>query len=176
MRSDTPGLPVVLAALVGGLAVFVAGLLIAAELRSAVASPAAAATGSGCYTNWNDSTCASGYTAVSTGVWTLVGPLAAYESTALICAEAKSEVEPYGFQPISDTSKEATVRGHWVQNELCAICCASGGVVGGIGELPPIAGMGGSPSYNYAIAALLAVVAVVAFAAGGWYAKRRWLA
>jgi hypothetical protein len=49
------------------------------------------------------------------------------------------------------------------------------GPVGGIAELPPIAGMGGSPSHNYAIAAVLAFVADGAFAAGGWYARRRWL-
>jgi len=172
MRGDTSRLPLALAALVGGLALFVAGFIIAAEVRSADAG--AAATGGACYTNWNADTCAAGYTAVSTGVWTLVGPLAAYESTALICAEAKTEVEPYGFQPISDTSKEATVRGHLVQDEPCAVCCAGGATVGGIGELPPVAGMGGSSGYNYAIAAVLAVVAVVAFAAGGWYARRRW--
>ena len=47
--------------------------------------------------------------------------------------------------------------------------------VGDIAELPPIAGMGDSPGYNYAIAAVLAFVAVVAFAAGGWYARKRWL-
>ena len=38
-----------------------------------------------------------------------------------------------------------------------------------------MAGMGGSAAHNYAIAAVLAFVAVVAFAAGGWYARRRWL-
>jgi hypothetical protein len=53
-------------------------------------------------------------------------------------------------------------------------CYGSGASVGGIAELPPIASMGGSPGYNYAIAAVLALVAVVAFAAGGWYARRRW--
>jgi len=31
-----------------------------------------------------------------------------------------------------------------------------------------MAGIGGSPSHNYAVAATLALVAVVAFAAGGW--------
>jgi hypothetical protein len=34
--------------------------------------------------------------------------------------------------------------------------------------------MGGSPGYNYAIAAVLAVVAVVAFAVSVWHARRRW--
>ena len=48
--------------------------------------------------------------------------------------------------------------------------------VGGIADLPPMAGIDGSPAHNYAIAAVLAFVAVVAFAAGGWYARRRWLA
>jgi len=35
--------------------------------------------------------------------------------------------------------------------------------------------MGDSPVHNYAMAAVLAFVAVVALAAGGWYARRRWL-
>jgi len=39
MRSDTPRLPLVLAALVGGLALFVAGFVIALEVRSVVATP-----------------------------------------------------------------------------------------------------------------------------------------
>ena len=65
---------------------------------------------------------------------------------------------------------------HYVNLEPCAICCASGAAVGGIADLPPMAGIGGSAGYNYAVAAVLAFVAVVAFAAGGFYAKRRWLA
>ncbi len=39
MRSDTSRLPLVLAALVGGLALFVAGFVIALEVRSVVATP-----------------------------------------------------------------------------------------------------------------------------------------
>jgi hypothetical protein len=54
---------------------------------------------------------------------------------------------------------------------FCAVVTSS---VSGLGELPPIAGMGGSPGYNYAIAAVLAVVAVVAFAVSVWHARRRW--
>jgi hypothetical protein len=38
-----------------------------------------------------------------------------------------------------------------------------------------MAGIDGSPAHNYAIAVVLAFVAVAAFAAGGWYARRRWL-
>ncbi|MCJ7510113.1 MAG: hypothetical protein MUP14_04395, partial [Dehalococcoidia bacterium] len=72
MRSDTERLLLMVAALIGALALFVAGFFIAAEMRSAVASPAAATTGGGCYTNWNADTCAAGYTAVSTGLWTVV--------------------------------------------------------------------------------------------------------
>jgi hypothetical protein len=45
--------------------------------------------------------------------------------------------------------------------------------VGGVAELPPMAGIDGAPAHSYAIAAVLAFVAVVAFAAGGWYARRR---
>jgi ABC-type Fe3+-siderophore transport system permease subunit len=88
MRSDTPRFPIVLAAFVGGLALFVAGFFIAAEMRSAVASPAAAGTGGACYTNWNADTCAAGYTAVSTGVWAGVIHGDTHYST-LICAEEK---------------------------------------------------------------------------------------
>jgi hypothetical protein len=59
---------------------------------------------------------------------------------------------------------------------LGAFCCAVvTSSVGGIRELPPIAAIGGSPSYNYAVAAVLALVPVAALTAGAWYARRRWL-
>ena len=174
MRSDLNRLPLFLAVLVGGIAIFVAGFIIAAEMRSAVASPAAAATGGGCYTNWNGNGCAAGYTAVTTGewttVWTAVG--GSVPGGDIICAAPKTADQTDNY-PRATTAGDAT---HVINHEPCAIFCASvTSSVGGIGELPSIAGIGGSPSYNYAIAAVLAFVAVVAFAAGGWYARRRWL-
>lgn len=177
MRSDTTRLPLVLAALVGGMAVFLAGFIIAAEMRSAVASPAAAATGGACYTNWNADTCSPGYTAVETGVWTLLyyggggGSICAAEKVADV------DLNP-GIMAITnpDPVLPSNPDTHLVDREPCATCCAVvTSSVGGIGELPPIAGIGGSPAHNYAVAAALALVAAVAFAAGGWYARRRWL-
>jgi hypothetical protein len=52
-------------------------------------------------------------------------------------------------------------------------CYSSPIPVGGIGELPPMAGIGGSPSHNYAVAATLALAALLALTAGAWYARRR---
>ena len=170
MRSDAPRFPLVLAALVGGLALFVAGFIIAAEMRSAVASPAAAATGSGCYTNWNANTCSAGYTAVETGVWTSA-------MGHLICA-TKLPLNQDGGS-LSALASDTDYSDNWrtnLQDEPCATCCAvSTSAVGGIADLPPMAGIDGSPAHNYAIAVVLAFVAVAAFAAGGWYARRRWL-
>jgi hypothetical protein len=174
MRSDTSRLPLVLAALVGGLALFVAGFFIAAEMRSAAASPAAAVTASGCYTNWNANTCSPGYTAVETGVWTTAGDGAGV-AAGFICAAEKAQDSGYGYY-VNAITRYYPVLAHRMDQEPCATCCAvTTSSVGGIGELPPIAGIDGSPAHNYAIAAVLAFVAVVAFAAGGWYAKRRWL-
>jgi hypothetical protein len=176
MCSDASRLPLVLVAFIGGLALVLAGFLIAAEMRSATASPAAAVTGSGCYTNWNGNTCSAGYTAVETGVWTTVDVVlnVGQMGSGVVCAGPKTIDDGTDFLIFSDTSNGAD--SHHVENEPCATCCAVViSAVGGIGELPPMAGIGGSPSYNYAIAALLAFVAVVAFAAGGWYARRRWL-
>lgn len=175
MRSDTSRLPLVLAAFIGGLALFVAGFFIAAEMRSATASPAAASTGGACYTNWNANTCAAGYTAVSTGEWThQIGYIGGYlASGGVVCASPKTEGPSgsYAFASSTDSGY-----GHIVSHEPCATCCAvTASAVGGIANLPPMAGIDGSSGYNYAIAALLAFVAVVAFAAGGWYARRRWL-
>lgn len=170
-------LTLVVATLIGGLALFVAGFIIAAEMRSVAASPTAATTGGGCYTNWNADTCAAGYTAVETGEWTTVVTSRSPDlyshisgGTALICATPK----PQNDSGVYFTSEVARDFSHTVSHEPCAICCTSGGAaVGGIGELPPMAGIGGSPSHNYAVAATLALVAVVAFAAGGWYARQR---
>ena len=57
--------------------------------------------------------------------------------------------------------------------ELGTDPCSFDGPVGGMAELPPIAGIDGWPAHNYAIAAALAFVAVVALTAGAWYARRR---
>lgn len=60
---------------------------------------------------------------------------------------------------------------------LGSVCGSDGsaGPAGGIAELPNVAQSPDSSTGNYAIAGVLALVAVVAFAAGGWYARRRWL-
>jgi hypothetical protein len=165
----------VVATLIGGLALFVAGFIIAAEMRSVAASPTAASTGGGCYTNWNGDTCAAGYTAVETGEWTTVVTSRSPDlyshisgGTALICATPKAQND----SGVYFTSEVARDFSHTVSHEPCAICCASGAVVGGIGELPSVAATGDPLPRNQVIIA--AVTALVAFAAGGWYARRRW--
>jgi len=45
--------------------------------------------------------------------------------------------------------------------------------VGGIAVFPDI-GLSDSAGHNYLVLAMLAFVAVAAFAAGGWYARKRW--
>jgi len=167
------------AALIGGLALFVAGFIIAAEMRSVAASPTAATTGGGCYTNWNGDTCASGYTAVETGLWTTIyayrgGDMYGYPpgGIAFICASPKPENNSSSIMLLSADQQSGET--HGVSHEPCAICCASGGAaVGGIGQLPNVAGTGDSLPRNQIIIA--AVTALVAFGAGGWYARRRWL-
>jgi len=163
----------VVATLIGGLALFVAGFIIAAEMRSVAASPTAASTGGGCYTNWSANTCAAGYTAVDTGVWYVIGMTGpeARDGIQLICAAPKDEEDT--AQPDFWADRRAGHSGsHEIVDEPCAICCASGGaVVGGIGQLPNVAGTGDPLPRNQIIIA--AVTALVAFGAGGWYAKRR---
>jgi hypothetical protein len=162
-----------IAALIGGLALFVAGFIIALEVRSTDASPAAATTGGACYTTWNGTTCAAGYTAVDTGEWTYVGTAigAPFE---LICAAPKTINSASQNSVTSDTAFNTdALHTHNVVNEPCAICCASGGAtVGGIGELPDVAGTGDGLARNHIIIA--AVTAMVAFGAGAFYARRRW--
>jgi hypothetical protein len=172
-----------IAALIGGLALFVAGFVIALEVRSVVAGPAAATNGGACYTNWNGNTCASGYTAVETGEWT--GALfwtehpmreEAITGGSVICADKTEDAAGLSFGFIADTanlwSTENVVRS--VSHEPCAICCASGvgGAVGGIGELPDVAATGDGLPRNPIIMA--AVTGAIAFGAGAWYARRRW--
>lgn len=50
---------------------------------------------------------------------------------------------------------------------------ANGAAVGGIAEMSDVAGTGDTLLRNHIIVA--AVTAPVAFAAGGWYARRRWV-
>jgi hypothetical protein len=155
----------VVATLIGGIALFVAGFIIAMEIRSVAASPTAASTGGGCYTNWNADTCAAGYTAVETGVWTVPNV-----SGGTTCAAEKMQNELGTGGMVLYTRWQSTV--HQMNLEPCAICCASGAVVGGIGQLPNVAGTGDSLPRNQIIIA--AVTAMAAFAVGGWYARRRW--
>jgi hypothetical protein len=169
-------------ALIGGLALFVAGFVIALEVRSTSASPAAASTGGACYTNWNGDTCAAGYTAVETGEWT--GALfwtehpsreEAMTGGSVICADKTEDAAGLSFGFIADTANYWSTENevHSVSHEPCAICCPSGGVVGGIGELPDVAGAGDPLPRNPIIIA--AVTAAIAFGAGAWYARRRWV-
>ena len=159
----------VVAALIGGLALFVAGFIIAAEMRSAAASPAAATTGGGCYTNWNANTCAAGWTAVYTGVWDAV---AWSGEGQLLCGPQLTPNYSSGMVLVVD-SVGSDGEAHAPTNLPCALCCASGGaVVGGVADMPNVAGTGDSLPRNQIIIA--AVTALVAFTAGGWYARRRW--
>jgi len=172
MFSDMSKPTLMVAALIGGLALFIAGFIIALEVRSTDASPAAATTGSGCYTNWNADTCSAGYTAVETGVWTTLQTAAA---GGTICAAEKALDLSVNQTTVALTrpGNFPNGDGHIVNLEPCAICCASGvAAVGGIGELPDVAGTGDTLPRNPIIIA--AVTALVAFGAGAFYARRRW--
>lgn len=161
-----------IAALIGGLALFMTGFIIALEVRSTVASPAAATTGGGCYTNWNGNTCAEGYTAVETGVWTAVAMGSVdIGGTSLICAAKQplDRVANYMFYAETSIVEDHS---HDVDDEPCAICCAvTTTAVGGIGQLPDVAGTGDGLARNHVIMA--AVSAAIAFGAGAFYARRR---
>jgi hypothetical protein len=54
-----------------------------------------------------------------------------------------------------------------------ALDVAAGATVGGIAELPDIAGSGDSPAFPYAALASGAA-ALLALTAGAWYTRRRW--
>ncbi|MGD0115995.1 MAG: hypothetical protein ABSC13_08345 [Dehalococcoidia bacterium] len=133
--------------------------------------------GSGCYTNWNDATCATGWTAVSTGVWTVLGTASSVTFGTLICAQAKAENNAFELSVVSDTRNNPS-GSHTVQDEPCAICCGiaaaagSPSVVGGVAESPDLAtrtgGMGGG---TYAV--LGAVGGVLAITVAGTVVKRR---
>jgi len=182
MSSDLSKPTFMVAAFIGGLALFVAGFVIALEVRSTLASPAAATTGGACYTNWNGNTCAAGYTAVQTGEWT--GALfwtehpsreEAMTGGSVICADKAEDAAGLSFGFIADTANwwSAENEVHSVSHEPCAICCAvSAGAVGGIGELPDVAGTGDTLPRNPIIIA--AVTGMIAFGAGAWYARKRW--
>jgi hypothetical protein len=136
---------------------------------SAPRTSAAAVTGSGCYTNWNSADCAAGYEAVSAGEWTAIeildasGPVV---GSAFICAAPKSlNVASGGVYADSDTSLQEDGF-HRTNHEPCAICCATGpSVVGGIAELPAVAGSNGTSGMGSATYAVLAGAAagVLAF-------------
>lgn len=77
--------------------------------------------GGSCYTNWNDSTCAPGWTAVSTGEWTSMLaylPAAIFAGT-VVCASPKAE----GATGSGFNSTTASGYLHTVNHEPCAICC-----------------------------------------------------
>jgi len=57
--------------------------------------------------------------------------------------------------------------------KVCCAVTASGAPVGGVAQLPDASGSSGP---NYLALAGLAAALLVALTAGGWYARRRWLA
>jgi len=149
--------PAGLALVVGILVGVIVGNLFGA---SAQRTSAAAVTGSGCYTNWNSADCAPGWTAVSTGEWTV---LTAWSSGNVVCASPKEQAAS------SQTFESSTVNGysHSVSHEPCAICCgAATYAVGGFAELPALAGPAGGSGMGRATYAVLAGAAagVLAFA------------
>ncbi len=139
--------------------------------------------GSGCYTNWNSASCATGWTAVATGEWTVIigeGLSGPPTGAAVICAAPKVENVPadavYGY---SDTASGSSNGSHLIQHEPCAICCGSNSagspsVVGGVAQFPDLAtrsgpsGMGGG-----AYAVLGAVGGVLALTVAGTVASKR---
>jgi len=124
---------------------------------------AAAATGSGCYTNWNDSTCAAGWTPVSVGEWhAMIMGESSHFASAVVCASHKEEIE--STTPFNSTTAFGWV--HPVSHEPCAICCATGpSVVGGFAEFPAVAGTDGSGMGGATYAVLAGAAAgVLAFA------------
>jgi hypothetical protein len=72
-------------------------------------------SGGGCYTNWNSDTCAPGWTAVETGVWT-----SGNEFGGVICAAEKAQ--DGGSRTIQAVTRYDT-SSHSVNLEPCAICC-----------------------------------------------------
>lgn len=176
MSSDLSKMTFMIAALVGALALFVAGFIVALEVRETAASPAAASNGGSCYTNWNANTCAAGYTAVSTGVWTQVFgrvTLYDYHVGTLICAEEKPLSGGGDAMFWSDVSITSSDGNHDIDREPCAICCASGAAGGGIAEYPDVAGTGDDGLPRNAII-IAAVTGLIAFGAGAFYARKRW--
>jgi hypothetical protein len=141
---------------------------------SAQHTSAAAVTGTGCYTNWNSADCAPGWTAVSTGVWTVVFS-DAQNNLVLICAQAKPEDGMVGTTPRSDTNFEPPF-GHVIDDEPCAICCGTASyAVGGFAEFPALAGTGGSGMGGATYAVLAGAAAgVLAFAVLATLSVKKW--
>lgn len=136
--------------------------------------------GSGCYTNWNSATCATGWTAVATGEWTVIvaeAPSGPPTGAGVICAVPKVENDlGLHVQEHSDTDS-GLAGSHAIQHEPCAICCGavagSPSVIGGVAEAPDLAaGAGGMGGGGYTlIGALGGVLAITV--AGTMAAKRR---
>jgi len=172
----------VVAALIGALALFVAGFLIAAEMRSAVASPAAATNGKIAFVRHRDGNQeiyvmdADGTdqtNLTNDSVNDDYSPVSSPDGTKIAFIKNLSgnpEVYVMNADGSGQTNLTNNPADDWEPTWL-----PLPSAVGGTGELPPMAGIGGSPSHNYAVAATLALVAAGAFAAGGWYARRRWL-
>jgi len=162
------GLALVVGIVVGG----VVGNLFGATAQR---TSAAAATGTGCYTNWNSADCAAGWTAVSTGVWTAVSlvPTMGW----LECVQQLATNVTNGDLSLVADQYSGNLERTDVQNLPCAICCATGpSVVGGFAELPALAGPTGTSGMGSTTYAVLAGAAagVLAFAVLATLSVKRW--
>jgi hypothetical protein len=76
-----------------------------------------------CYTNWNSADCAPGWTAVSTGEWTVLFSTTVGWSGSFICASPKAEVGRYGSTTYESDTNSGDDFTHYISHEPCAICC-----------------------------------------------------
>jgi hypothetical protein len=80
------------------------------------------ASGGGCYTNWNADTCASGWTAVETGLWTVIQGEGGYGG--IICAAEKlADADTVRYPQAQVRAPVTGPDVHTINLEPCAICC-----------------------------------------------------
>jgi len=186
-------------ALVGGIIIGgVVGNLWAPIAHAQTATPTVTATpgtptatptprpvlGSGCYTNWNSASCATGWTAVSVGEWTAVFAMNTNTGggpAAMVCAAPKAENSSFGLVYfLSDTehNNQETNQVHLVNHDPCAICCGaaaagSPSVIGGIAEPPDLAAATGTGASGMGSGTYAVLVGGLAFAVMGILAVKR---
>jgi hypothetical protein len=166
----------VVAALIGGLALFVAGFIIAAEMRSAVASPALngkilfQSDRDGDYEIYTINPDGTGETQITDNTasdsWAAWSPDG---SKIVFTSNRDGNTEIYYMN--ADGTSPTRVTNNTVSDGMPDWQPLPGSV-GGIGELPNVAGTGDPLPRNQIIMA--AVTAMIAFGAGAFYARRRW--